>query len=210
VDISVAAIVVSISCVVGTLVGTFASLAGAQWIDSVIARLVDALIAFPYLVVMLLLVVIIGPNASLGPTPRGLSAILVAFLVIDWTFYTRLARAQAASLRERDYVVAARTLGYSQSRIIRRHVLPSIVPVNVAYAVGDAILTLGALASFAFLGVGVQPPTAEWGNMMSEGSAYLQSAWWITLTPGLLLALTGLSFSLMADGLIGDSERERR
>jgi peptide/nickel transport system permease protein len=202
IDITVAIVVVTISCTVGTIIGTVAGSTRLRWLDAAIARLVDALIAFPFLVTMLMLVVVIGPNARLGPAPRGLTAVFAAFLVIGWTFYARLARAQAASIRERDFVVAARTIGYSAPRVIFRHIMPGVLSVNIAYAVADAILTMGALAAFSFLGVGVQPPTPEWGNMMSEGSAYLQSAWWITVFPGILLALTGFALSLVADGLL--------
>ena len=106
------------------------------------------------------------------------------------------------AIRERDYVVAAEIIGYPRWQIIIRHIMPGVVPSTMAYAVADAVLTMGALSSFAFLGVGVQPPTAEWGAIMYEGRAYLDSAWWITVCPGLLLAATGFALSLLADGLV--------
>jgi peptide/nickel transport system permease protein len=202
IDLLVAAAVVTISCAVGTIIGTCAGASSRRWANLTVARIVDAFIAFPYMVTILVLVVIVGPSAQIGPTPRGLTAVLIAFLVLGWTFYARLARAEAMTIRQRDYVVAARILGYPRRRIIFRHVLPSVRPVVIAYAVADAILTMGALSSFAFLGVGVQPPTPEWGAIMYEGRAYLDSAWWITVCPGLLLALTGFALSLLADGLL--------
>jgi len=202
VDIAVAAAVVAVSCTAGTIIGACAGASRRRWASLTVARVVDAFIAFPYLVTILVLVVIVGPSAQIGPTPRGLTAVLIAFLVLGWTFYARLARAEAMSVRQRDYIVAAEILGYPRIKIIFRHLLPSVVPVTVAYAVADAILTMGALSSFAFLGVGVQPPTPEWGAIMYEGRAYLDSAWWITVCPGLLLALTGFALSLLADGLL--------
>lgn len=201
-DMGVAAIAVAISSAIGAVLGTAAGAAKNRWFDAVVARLVDVVIAFPYLVVVLVLVVIVGPNSRIGPTPRGAAAILIAFLIVGWTIYARLARAEAMSLRQRDFVVAAEVLGYPRWQILGRHILPRIVPVVVAYAAADFILTMGALASFAFLGAGVQPPTPEWGAMMFEGSTYLQTAWWITVFPGALLALTGFAMSLIADGLL--------
>jgi peptide/nickel transport system permease protein len=202
IDLLVAAGVVTISCVVGTIIGTCAGASRRRWANLAVARIIDAFIAFPYMVIILVLVVIVGPSAQIGPTPRGLTAVLIAFLVLGWTFYARLARAETMTIRQRDYIVAAQILGYSRRKIIFRHMLPSVAPVVVAYAVADAILTMGALSSFAFLGVGVQPPTPEWGAIMYEGRAYLGSAWWITVCPGLLLALTGFALSLLADGLL--------
>lgn len=207
IDIVVAAVVVATSCTVGTIIGACAGASRRRWASLIVARVVDAFIAFPYLVTILVLVVIVGPSAQVGPTPRGLTAVLIAFLVLGWTFYARLARAEAMTIRQRDYILAAEILGYQRIKIIFRHIMPSVVPVTVAYAVADAILTMGALSSFAFLGVGVQPPTPEWGAIMYEGRAYLDSAWWITVCPGLLLALTGFALSLLADGLLrGDDD----
>jgi peptide/nickel transport system permease protein len=203
-DITIAVCVVTLSCLAGTIIGTCAGASRRRWANLAVARLVDALIAFPYMIVILVLVVIVGPNAQVGPIPRGLTAVLIAFLVLGWTFYARLARAQAMSIRQRDYIVAAEIVGYPRWRVITRHILPGVVPVAAAYAVADAILTMGALSSFAFLGVGVQPPTPEWGAIMYEGRAYLGSAWWITVFPGVLLALTGFALSLLADGLLPD------
>jgi peptide/nickel transport system permease protein len=205
-DIAIAALVVVFSCVVGTIIGTCAGASKRPWANLAVARVIDALIAFPYMVTILVLVVIVGPGARIGPTPRGLTAVLVAFLVLGWTFYARLARAQAMTISQRDYILAAEIVGYPRWRILFRHVMPGVIPVTVAYAVADAILTMGALSSFAFLGVGVQPPTAEWGAIMYEGRAYLDTSWWITVFPGLLLAITGFALSLLADGLLSGDE----
>jgi peptide/nickel transport system permease protein len=209
-DISVALFVVAVSSIVGTAIGCGVALTAQRWIDPVVMRLVDALIAFPYLVVLLLLVTVIGPGRHLGFLPAGLPAILVAFLCLDWTFYSRLGRGQAMSLRDREYVLAARLAGFSQARILMRHIIPIVFRQILAYAVLDAIVTMGALASFAFLGVGVQPPTAEWGNMMFDAQGYISSAPWMLIGPAVLLAVTGLCLSVLADGLLAKGAGDRR
>jgi peptide/nickel transport system permease protein len=206
IDLVVSVIVVALSCVLGTIVGAWAGSSKRRWADTTVARGIDTLIAFPYLVIILVLVVIIGPNAQMGPIPRGLTPVLIAFLILGWTFYARLARADALTIRQRDYVVAAETLGYPRRRIVFRHILPVLIPGVVAYAVADVVITMGALAAFAFFGVGIQPPTPEWGAMMYEGRGYLQSAWWIIVFPGLILALTGFALSMLADGLLRDDD----
>jgi peptide/nickel transport system permease protein len=202
IDLLVAAISIGISLIVGTLIGTLAGSARQRWLDSILMRIVDAVIAFPFIILILALIVLIGPARQIGPAPAGLPATLIAFLIAGWAYYARLARGQALALRDRDYIVAARILGYSNARIVTRHLVPSVVRVTAAYAVGDAILVVIVVASLAFLGAGVQPPTPEWGSIMFEGRGFLQTAWWITVMPGIVLALTGLALSLMADALL--------
>ena len=134
--------------------------------------------------------------------PAGLPATVIAFLLVGWAYYARLARAQTLALRRSDHVLAAEILGYSQGRIVVRHLAPGVARVTAAYAVGDAILAVVVIASLAFLGAGVQPPTPEWGNIMYEGRAFIATAWWITVAPGVMLALTGVALSLVADALL--------
>ena len=202
IDISVALATVALSSIIGTLIGCSLVLVRRQWPDVVVMRLVDALLAFPYLVILLLLVTVIGPGRQIGFLPAGLPAIIIAFLFVGWTFYSRLARGQALSLRDREYVLAARLAGFSTARILFRHIVPIVFRQVVAYAVLDAIVTMGALASFSFLGVGVQPPSPEWGNMMFEAQNYIGTAPWMLISPAVLLAVTGLSLSAVADGLL--------
>lgn len=209
IDLGIAAVGVGVSLVIGTLLGTLAGLSGSSLVDAAFMRVVDAIIAFPFIVLVLVLVVLVGPGRSFGPIPAGLPAIFIGLTVTDWAWYARLARAQTLSLRQRDYVVAARLLGYSTFRIVQRQLAPTVLRVNAAYAVGDAILFVIATASLAFLGAGVQPPTPEWGAIMFDGRAYLQTAWWITLMPGAVLALTGLALSLITDALLARREVRR-
>jgi peptide/nickel transport system permease protein len=209
IDLGMAAAGVGFSLVIGTALGILAGVSKVRWIDSTLMRIVDALVAFPFIVLALVLVVILGPASTIGPLPAGCPAAFIALVAIDWAWYARLARTQTVSLRSREYVVAAQLLGFSTFRIIRWHLLPSVIRVNAAYAVGDAILFIVAIASLAFLGAGVQPPTPELGGLMFEGESYLQLAPWITLLPGAVLALTGLGLTLITDSLLSRREMLR-
>jgi peptide/nickel transport system permease protein len=210
IDITVAICTVALSSIFGTVIGCALVIARRRWLDVTVMRLVDALLAFPYLVVLLLLVTVIGPGRRIGALPAGLPAIIIAFLFLGWTFYSRLARGQAMSLRDREFVLAAQLAGFSDRRILFRHIIPIVFRQIAAYAVLDAIVTMGALASFSFLGVGVQPPSPEWGNMMYEAQNYLGTAWWMMIAPMVLLALTGLSLSVLADGLLAKGASDGR
>lgn len=210
IDITVALGTVALSSVLGTMIGCTLAMSRRRWADVAVMRLVDALLAFPYLVMLLLLVTVIGPGRRVGFLPAGLPAILIAFLFLGWTFYSRLARGQALSLRDREYILAGRLAGFSSARILFRHIVPIVFRQVVAYAVLDAIVTMGALASFSFLGVGVQPPSPEWGNMMYEAQNYIRSAWWMLVSPAALLAVTGLSLSVLADGLLAGEGSDGR
>ena len=114
------------------------------------------------------------------------------------------------SLRDREYVLAARLAGFSNTRILARHIIPIVFRQILAYAVLDAIVTMGALASFSFLGVGVQPPTAEWGNMMFDAQSNFSTAPWMLIGPAVLLAVAGLCLSVLADGLLAKGAEDRR
>ena len=170
-DLAIAFIVVGSSLTIGTLLGVITATTPAAWLDRMLVRLIDALIAFPFLILVLALIVVIGLESSFWVFPAGVPAIIVAMIVVDWTIYARLARSEALTLSQRDFVMAARLLGYRQSRIVLRHVLPGVVRVTAAYAVADVVLIVIVTASLSFLGVGVQPPTPEWGSIMYEGRA---------------------------------------
>jgi peptide/nickel transport system permease protein len=208
-DLGIAILGVGASFLIGTFLGTLAGLSPRGWVDGIFMRVVDAFIAFPFTILVLVIVVVVGPERSVGPIPAGLPATFIGLVAISWAWYARLARGQTLSLRRRDHVVASRLIGYSTFRIVKRQLAPSVIRVNAAYAVADATLFVVATASLAFLGAGVQPPTPEWGAIMFQGRAYLQEAWWITMGPGLALALTGLSFSLITDALLSEQAAKR-
>jgi peptide/nickel transport system permease protein len=201
-DLAIATVTVLTAFAIGSVLGTLSGAARWRWVDMVLMRLVDAVIAFPFLVLVLVLVVVFGTERSYGPLPAGVPAVICGVILGDWAFYARLARGQTLALRKRDYIIAARVLGFSQSRIVLRHLLPGVVSTVATYAVTDAILVMITVASLSFVGVGVQPPTPEWGAIMFEGRAALLDAWWIALIPGTMLVLTGLGLSLVADSLL--------
>jgi peptide/nickel transport system permease protein len=206
-DLVIASVVVLASLLIGTIVGALAGATDRNWIETLLMRFVDALLAFPFIVLVLALVVVFGQERTMGPLPAGAPAIMVAILFIDWAVYARLARSQMRVLRTRDYVVAVQVLGLPHRRILRRHLLPAVARVGAAYAVADAILVVITIASLSFLGLGVQPPTAEWGSIMYEGRSVLATSWWVTVTPGIVLAVAGLSLTLVADSMLASDGR---
>ncbi len=182
---------VSIS-VIGALVGAVAGFYGG-WIDSVLMRLVDILISVPGLPLFLILAALI-PGGGVG-------RIVLILSVFGWTTVARLVRGQILSLKSQDFVEAGRAMGASEARIILRHLIPNaLAPVIVAatLTVGNAILTESGLS---FLGLGIQPPTPSWGNMLSRAQEYLLKASWLAIFPGLFIFLTVLSFNFLGDGL---------
>ena len=207
IDLLIAAIGVLSALTIGTLVGISVTAARRRVWETIVMRLVDSIIAFPFVVLVLTFVVIFSESSGLGPLPRGVPALLGAIFLWDWTIYARLARSRTLELREAEFVVAARLLGYSQQRIVLRHLLPNVLRTTASYAVADTVIILTITASLPFLGAGVQPPTPEWGQMMFEGQTFLAQAPWITLGPALALALSGIGVTLLADAIINRSSR---
>jgi peptide/nickel transport system permease protein len=191
VSLQVGAISVVIAVVFGAVLGLLSGYVGGV-VDEVIMRFVDAVQAFPGLILAL------GLTAALGPSIRN---VMIAIGFISSPTIARLARAQTLSIRESEYVSAARVSGASASRIIARHIWPnatSPIIVQATLLVATAIVTE---ASLSFLGVGVQPPTPSWGSMLRTGSQYLEVAPWLAFAPGVAIFLTVLSFNFIGDGL---------
>src|SRR5689334_12819905 len=187
----VALVVVGVSSVLGTLLGAAAGYFGG-WIDEVIGRVTDILMAFPGLLLAIALVAVLGPS---------LSNALFALTIIGWVGFARLARGQVLRVREFEYVQAARALGASTARVLLRHVVPATVPalmVQATLGMAGAVLSEAALS---FLGLGVQPPTPSWGTMLSGGRVHLLDAPHLTVFPGLAIALLVLGFNFVGDGL---------
>jgi len=136
--------------------------------------------------------------AILGP---GLTSFYIALALVGWVSYARLIRAQILVLKTQDFAVAAASLGFGRARIMFRHLLPNAIAGSLVFAMSDAVLVLLNGAAISYLGLGVQPPVAEWGVMVAEGQAFITTAWWITLFPGLAIVLLAFSFSLLGDGL---------
>jgi peptide/nickel transport system permease protein len=191
ISLRVGLIAVSIGSVIGVLLGLAAGYYG-RWVDNSIMRVMDVLLAFPGLLLALAIIAVLGP---------GLFNVMIAVGLGSVPVYTRMTRASTLSVRERDYVLAARTLGYSNTRIMLRYILPNVIPPVIALAtlgVAGAILTAAGLS---FIGLGAQPPTPEWGAMLTQGRQYLQRAWWFTVFPGLAIMITVLAINILGDAL---------
>jgi peptide/nickel transport system permease protein len=195
ISLSLGLIAVLLSVTLGTLVGLFAGYFGRA-ADSVLMRLVDIMLAFPTLFLILVVIALLE-QASF---PRIFLIVIVLGLT-SWMGIARLVRGEVLSIKERDFIVAARAIGLNPIRILFRHVLPNVLTpiiVNATIRIGGIILVEAALS---FLNLGVQSPTASWGNIIYEGKDYLSKAWWISTFPGFAIVLTVICFNLIGDGL---------
>lgn len=199
IDIAIAVLGIAVSCALGTLLGIGVAILRSRSADWLLQRLIDALLAFPFVVFTLTLVLVFGPSWSLGPLPAGGPATLVAIWSIGWALYARLARAETLAQLDTDFVVAAHLLGYSWIRLVVRHLLPMVARTTLTVAVGDTILVVGLVAALPFLGAGLQPPTAEWGAMMYEGRGFLAQTPLLVLAPAAAVLWFGIGLSLALD-----------
>ncbi len=184
-------VAVGIATFIGILLGALAGFYG-RWIDSLIMRFVDIMLCFPSFFLILAVIAFLEPS---------IWNIMIIIGLTSWMGVARLVRAEFLSLRERDFVVAARAIGARDTRIIFRHILPNAIsPVLVSATLGiaGAILTESALS---FLGIGVQPPTPSWGNMLIAGKQTLGTAWWLSVFPGLAILFTVLGYNLLGEGI---------
>jgi len=191
ISLSIGLIAVGIATLIGIIVGSIAGFYG-RWIDSLIMRFVDLMLCFPTFFLILAVVAILEPS---------IFNIMVIIGLTSWMGTARLIRAEILSLKEREFIQAARAIGASNFRIILRHLIPNaIAPVLVSAILGiaSAVLIESALS---FLGLGVQPPTPSWGNILIEAKSTLGVTWWLTLYPGLFILITILGFNLIGEGL---------
>ena len=177
----------AIGMVVGVVAGYYRGIR-----ESVLMRLVDTLIAFPFFVLVLAIVGMVGP---------GLLGVYIGIIVVSWTVYARISYSEMLVLRERQFILAAKTLGYSDLRIMFRHAIPNLIRPNLVFSLFDVVLNVLALASLSYLGLGVKPPTPELGSLIAGGQGYLLTSWWITTMPGLVVVLIGVGFSLVGEGI---------
>jgi len=190
-DLRVGALAVIFPFCFGTLVGTLAGYYGG-WVDSLTMRVVDVLIAFPFYVLVIGLVFIVG---------TGTRGIYIAFAVADWVVYARTVRATTLIVRESEYVAAAKVGGLGDVRILAGHVLPNTISQAIVYIMSDIVLVIVAVVTLSYLGLGIQPPTPDWGTMVSDGQEFLTTDWMLATLPGIAVVLVGLSLSLVGDGL---------
>lgn len=179
------------SLIIGLCVGTFSGYRGG-WIDQVLMRFCDGVMAFPSLILILGLVGIFGP---------GLKQVIIALMLVQWVYYARMFRGMVLSLKEKNFIAAAKVSGSSQWKIIRKHIIPNVLPHLVVIGtleMGWAIMDISAMS---FLGLGVQPPTAEWGSMIHEGKTYIRTHPELMLYPGLMIMLIIVCFNLLGEAL---------
>jgi len=200
ISLLVGASTVALSLLIGVGVGAISGYAGG-FVDLLLMRLIDILMAFPGILLA------IAFSAVLGP---GLDHVIVALALIGWTNYARLVRGEILSLRERDFVHAARALGCRPTRVIVLHLLPNLLPPLLIQATFGLAAAIVAEGSLSFLGLGVAPPTASWGSMLNEGRQFLLVAPHLTTYPGIALVLTVLALNLVGDALQDRLERRIR
>jgi len=191
VSILVGVLSVFISGSLGLSLGLISGYFG-NWIDSVTMRLVDAMLAIPTLLLVLVATVVLEPS---------LSMLILIIGLTSWVQYTRVVRGEVLSIKEREFVQSAQTLGAANSYIIKRHILPNVLSSFIVLStigIGTAILTESSLS---FLGFGVQPPDITWGGMLNDGRNYLATSWWVATFPGLIITMTVLSFTFVGDWL---------
>jgi peptide/nickel transport system permease protein len=191
VDLLVVAVITYLGLIVGVTLGTISGYVGG-WFDAVIGRVADTVIAFPFIVLVLAVVAIVGP---------GLKGVGIGIVVVGWALYFRLARSEMLVMREQPFIMATKALGYSHLRAIFRHALPNLIRTSLVYSTVDVVVNMLVIAGLSYLGLGQQAPGADLGSIIASGQSYLLSAWWITTIPGVVLMLFGIGVSLIGDGI---------
>jgi peptide/nickel transport system permease protein len=191
VDLRVGFIAVLFPFCLGTILGSLAGYFGG-WADLVIMRMVDVVVAFPFYVLLIALVFVLGP---------GERSIYIAITIVGWVSYARLIRAEILVAKRQEYVLAAQSGGLSNLRIMGRHLLPNVITQAIVYAMSDIVQDILAIVTLGYFGLGIPPPTAEWGSMINDGQNFLSTHWQLTTIPGIAVVIVGLGLSLIGDGL---------
>src|SRR5919109_832141 len=191
ISLTVGVATMAVSLAIGLAIGSLSGFWGG-WIDQLLMRLVDILMAFPGILLAIAFTAVLGP---------GLDHVVLALCLIGWTTYARLVRGEILALRERDFIHAARALGCPPTRIILRHLLPNLLPPLLIQATFGLAAAIVAAGSLSFLGLGVEPPTPSWGSMLNDGRQFLLVAPHLTTYPGLAIMITVLGLNLVGDAL---------
>jgi peptide/nickel transport system permease protein len=202
ISLEVAIIATALSVTIGVVVGLLAGFYRG-WVDTLLSRLIDILLAFPILLLALGVAAAcsLGNGCLGGLIQPGLGVVIFVIAFVNWTYVGRIVRGQVLSLREKEFVDASRSLGAPNRRIIFREVLPNLIAPIIVLSTLVIPQNILFEAALSFLGVGVQPPTASWGAMIADATSIFDSAWWYLLFPGIALLLTVLAFNLLGDGL---------
>ena len=191
IDLKIGLICVTFPFIFGVLVGCISGFYGGL-IDVLLMRLVDINVAFPFYVLVIAILAILGP---------GVRNMYLALSLVGWIAYAKIVRGEVLIAKNLEYILAVKALGYSDFRIIVRHLLPNVLNPALVYAMSDVVLCILAGSSLGFLGLGVQAPRPEWGVMIADGREFVTLAPWLAIFPGLAIAIVGISFSLLGDGL---------
>jgi peptide/nickel transport system permease protein len=198
IDLRVGIISVIPPFVIGIVLGSLAGYFG-RWTDTAVMRTVDLVQAFPFIVLIIAIVAVLG---------SGLNNMYIAVAIVAWVVYARLIRGEILVEKQKEYVQAARAIGNTDWRILKQHLLPNVITSSIIFAMSDIALYILLAAALSYLGLGAVPPTPEWGAMIAEGQPFMTTAWWISALPGLAIVITGISLSMIGDGL-GDLLRPR-
>ena len=190
-DLQIALVATVFCLIIGVLFGLIAGYRGGIT-DQVIGRLIDFVVAFPAIVAVIALIAFLG---------NDMINLYIALTITGWTSYARLVRGETFRVKALPYIDSARALGFSHSRIVMRHILPNVISPAGIYWITDMVGTILLVTSLSFLGLGPHPPTPEWGAMIAEARPFLLMAWWISVFPGLAIAVTGIALALLGDGL---------
>jgi peptide/nickel transport system permease protein len=190
ISLQVAAVILIAAVAIGTVLGMISGLAGGL-LDEIVMRITDLFLAFPALILAAAIAATLGPS---------LTNTMLALSTVFWPWYARLVRGQVLSLREREFILSARVAGASTTRIVYRHLLRNVMPLVIVQASLDVGYAILFTSSLSFLGLGAQPPTAEWGSMVADGTQYFQW-WWIGTFPGLAIFTVVLAFNFLGDSL---------
>lgn len=199
IDLMIAVFATLVTLIVGSAVGVAAGFYGG-WLDSIFMRIVDVAFAFPFIVLVIAIIAILGT----GPLN-----VFIAIWAVGWVAYARIVRGETLVARRMEYVEAAQVIGMNNTRVMMRHILPNVITVAIIYSMADAVLNILTAAGLSFLGLGVQPPNPEWGLMIAEGRDFFLRDWRMTTLPGFAILIVGAGFSLLGDGL-ADMLRPRR
>jgi peptide/nickel transport system permease protein len=192
VDLTIAFLAVLVPFISGVLIGTVCGYAGG-WLDTVIMRIADIVVAFPFYVLVITLVFVLG---------SGERSIFIAISTVSWVAYARIVRAEVMVLRNREFIEAGRASGIGGTRIVFRHILPNVITQAIVYAMSDIVMNIGVIVTLSYFGLGIVPPTPDWGGMMSDGQQFLAGGYYaLTLVPAAAVVITSLTLSLVGDGL---------
>lgn len=200
VDLLISAAGSILACILGTALGSISGYVG-RWVDVGFTRLMDMFQVIPFLIFAPVLLLVVGANVK---------GIIIAFALSDWVVYARLSRSRALVLRDLDFVSAARLGGLSRRRILRHHLLPNLVNESLVFLTMDMVIEITSIAALGYLGIGVQPPTPEWGQIMYEGQAFLTTKPWIIVAPGVAIVILGIALSLVSDSLLARQAARQR